>query len=323
MQGVIRRGVTGLASLAMVLGAAGGMVILSGALQAAWACNGTVSAYGACLDGVETDPTNSTSPRSGGGGSAGAENASEGSDEEQVCKDFYTGESVPCSDPDVGTWFPEQNCLAILVDPQPPAGSPLWEGHRPSEGTVWGCDPSYASPDSTFFLPEGETADPVDGQVVARRLVERAPFEFADAHVAPPPSYHTYVHYKNWMWIPEDQWHDVSVSLSVNGATVSLRAEPTRVEWDMGPETVYCPGPGRAWRDGMPEDAPTYCFHTYPDVQDPSGDTWPVSARITYSVGWTCSGLCLSSGGDLGEVTALAGEETSMEVRQRQTVVIQ
>lgn len=137
--------------------------------------------------------------------------------------------------------------------------------------------------------------------------------------------YHTYINYKNWLWIPESQWHDVSVSLTVAGATVTLTATPSHIAWDMGNgETVSCVGPGREWVKGMPENAPTNCSFTYAALVDPEGDTWSVSAAINYTVGWTCTGNCGGqNSGDLGDVTALAGEPTSLTVLQRQTVVTQ
>lgn len=122
---------------------------------------------------------------------------------------------------------------------------------------------------------------------------------------------------------PEGQWHDVSVSLTVAGATVTLTATPDYTSWDMGNgATVSCVGPGREWVKGMPEDAPTNCSYAYDEMKDPEGDKWTVSARINYSVGWTCTGNCGGqTSGDLGDVTALAGDSTSITVYQRQTVV--
>jgi hypothetical protein len=177
-------------------------------------------------------------------------------------------------------------------------------------------------PGNTWFVPQGQIR--VDPGEIARDLVRRAPFEYADAHAAPGPDYHTYVNYKNWLWIPSEQWHDVGVSLTVGGATVSLQATPTRVDWDMGDgQTVSCAGPGRKWRDGMSEDAPTDCSHTYASLKNPDGDTWPVSARISYAVTWSCTGNCSSGSGHLGDVSALRGKSTSMTVLQRQAVVTQ
>jgi hypothetical protein len=178
-------------------------------------------------------------------------------------------------------------------------------------------------PENVWFVPNGAAV--INPAQVAQQLVEQAPFELANAHTAPGSDYHTYINYKNWLWIPESQWHDVSVSLTVAGATVTLTATPSHTAWDMGNgETVSCVGPGREWVKGMPENAPTNCSFTYAALVDPEGDTWSVSAAINYTVGWTCTGNCGGqNSGDLGDVTALAGEPTSLTVLQRQTVVTQ
>lgn len=274
---------------------------------AADGCDGPVLSNGICLSGEspgEPDKSNPSTVAHQGGG--------------QGCRDSV-GAQVPCTN-DLGfVWLTSHGCYGFMLEPQPPAGSPLWRGHKPSEGSVWSCDPTVAIPENTWFVPGA--APVVDAGSVAQDILRRAPFETANASVAPPPRYHTYVNYKNWMWIPATQWHDVSVSMDAGGAQVTLSAVPTRVEWDMGLDSVNCPGPGRAWADGMAENAPTSCAFTYTTMDNPRGDTWPISARIVYSVRWTCSGRCSSPDGYLGEHAAMAGTTTTIRVLQRQTVV--
>lgn len=216
---------------------------------------------------------------------------------------------------------PPHSCYGFPLDPQPELESPLWGDNDPTKGTLWSCDPTVSIPGNTWYVPDG--APVINPGQVAQQLVSQAPFETANASIAPPPSFHTYISYKNWLWIPESQWHDVSVSLTVGGATVTMTAKPTHVNWDMGNgETVSCVGPGREWVKGMSEDAPTNCSYAYKSMEDPEGDTWSVSAAINYTVAWTCTGNCGGqTSGDLGDVTAVAGDSTSITVYQRQTVV--
>ncbi len=272
-------------------------------------CDGPVGPGGICLEGQipgegETATAGTTPVSSNGGG----------------CQDA-SGASIPCVIDLGAVWIASQQCYAFQLDPQPPAGDPLWRGHNPTEGSIWTCDPSVAVLGNTFFLPGSQPV--IAAATVAEDLLKRAPFETAHASIAPPPSFHSYVNYKNWMWIPEKQWHDVSVSVDAGGARVTLSATPTRVEWDMGNGDVeFCAGAGRAWTVSTPEDAPTTCDYTYTDMEDPTGDTWDVSARIVYSVAWSCTGRCSSPDGSLGEHAAVAGESTTIRVLQRQTVVI-
>ncbi|MDN5898567.1 MAG: hypothetical protein L0H74_00690 [Brachybacterium sp.] len=126
---------------------------------------------------------------------------------------------------------------------------------------------------------------------------------------------------ENWMWVPETQWHDLSKTVSVGPVSVTATASPQRVQWDMGDESAECSDAGRAWRKGMSDAAKSNCTFAYNSLEDPEGDSHDVSAQIVYAVSWTCSGACDGQGGDLGEVVAPSGETTTIEVRQRQTVV--
>lgn len=286
------------------------LVLAHGAVSPVLAdpCNGPVGPGGICLgtDLPGSPPTTGpgTPPSTGDVG----------------CSD-RAGRAVPCVNGFGFVWVGAPHwCYGFQLDPQPPVGNPIWNGHDPADGSVWSCDPTVAVTGNTWFVPSGHAV--VDAAQVARDLVKRAPFEFADAHAAPGPDYHTYVNYKNWLWIPPEQWHDVGVSLTVAGATISLQAAPTRVDWDMGDgQGVACAGPGRVWNDGMPEDAPTGCSFTYAALRNSNGDSWLVSARISYAVSWSCTGNCSSGNGDLGEVSARPGKSTAMTVLQRQTVV--
>jgi hypothetical protein len=178
-----------------------------------------------------------------------------------------------------------------------------------------------------WFVPNGSTAaisnTPVlaDPAVLAQRALGRLQLEFADARIAPGPGFHTYVHVDNWMWVPAAQWRSLSLTVSAGPTSVTVTAAPAHVEWDMGTESVECPDAGRPWRRGMTDAAKTTCSFAYESIENPAGDTHGVSARIVYAVTWTCSGACLTASGDLGEVAAPSGQTTTIEVRQRQTVV--
>ena len=45
---------------------------------------------------------------------------------------------VPCSS-EYGYWSNSYNCYISLLDPQPPAGDPNWQGHEPGDGAVYNC----------------------------------------------------------------------------------------------------------------------------------------------------------------------------------------
>ena len=104
----------------------------------------------------------------------------------------------------------------------------------------WTCQVGATS-FAVWWVADGNA--PVDPVAVATQLRVQIPYELADAKIAPPPTYHTYISYKNWMWVESAQWHTVSASQSVRGATVTLTATPSYVSWDMGNgDTVSCVG---------------------------------------------------------------------------------
>lgn len=294
-----------------------GLVVVGGALTSfAWACE-RVGPGGICLDGeivLPPPPPPSSNPGSGA--------------TQPACHDIYSGEPTPCTEPNAGVWFGSQGCYAFLLEPQPPAGDPMWEGHDPGDGTIWGCDVDFTSNGNTFFVPGRPPV--VNAADLARQLIARAPFEVADVRTAPVSTFHTYVNVQNWVWVPANQWHEVSVSLTANGATVTLRATPSKLEVDMGDgaRPLVCRSAGREWRQGMTDAATTSCSYAYKKVstvngagQYKAGERFTMQGRLFYTVAWTCTGNCSGASGTLGEFPAPVGTAQQLEVRQRQTVV--
>lgn len=266
---------------------------------------------GTCIDvTLPGTDTPGTEPGSGGGGDNGS-----------ACRD-KDGSEVPCSRNGMSWWGAPHWCYAAPDDPQlhPPAGK------KADEGKWWSCQLDANGGMAivgVWWVDNGEEpTPPVDPVAVANQLRVVLPYELANAQIAPPPTYHTYISYKNWMWVEGGQWRPVDASRTLQGATVTLTATPSYTSWDMGNgDTVSCAGPGRPWVKGMSEDAPTNCSYAYADLEDPEGDTWRVTARINYTLAWTCTGNCGGLGsGDLGEQLAAAGDTTTITVYQRQTV---
>lgn len=227
---------------------------------------------------------------------------------------------MPCTKDGLSWWGSPHWCYA---EPDNPQGAPP-RGHEDESGLWWTCQLAGgggAANYAVWWVVDGNA--PVDPVAVATQLKVQIPYELADAEIAPPPTYHTYISYKNWMWVEATQWRTVSASESLRGATVTLTATPSYTSWDMGNgTTASCVGPGREWVKGMPEDAPTNCSYAYDEMENPEGDKWTVSARINYTLAWTCTGNCGGlTRGDLGEQLAASGDSTTITVYQRQTVV--
>jgi hypothetical protein len=232
------------------------------------------------------------------------------------------GQKVNCDGPNGSWWYAPFDCYmkAIPRDLWPPAGDPIYGGADPADGVLYWCTADWTGVNRQVFIPGDQ---PVDPRVVVEEAAEALPLEHATAKIAPGPDWHTYIHLDNWLWVPENQWHNTDVTVTAGPISVTAVAEPVRVEWDMDTDTVTCSDAGRPWVKGMTDAAKTTCSYAYGTLENPEGDIHPVSAHIVYNVTWTCAGPCLIQAGELGEYTAPPGETTTIDVRQRQTVVTQ
>jgi hypothetical protein len=319
-----------------------GASLVLGVATSASACD-QVDAEGICLDGAD----------GGGGGSSGGNDPGPTG---LACPGAPDGE---CINEQGHVWVDEHQCYAWKDDPQPPANDPVWSNNNitPADGAFWTCSIGPNS-GAVWFVPNGESPIP-DAETIARQLVARAPFEVADVHVAPPPTAYSYVNFENWLWVPRQQWHDVSASLSISGATVTLTATPSRVHWRLGTagETqrgcsgvrgsvwgsgsyqvvdelpcsvgVDCYDPGQAWVPGMTDIAKTTCSWTYLRASsynstgniDPSLRGWTITGQFYYDVSWSCVGNCSGTEGSLGEYPA-PSSTSCLTVYERQSVTV-
>ena len=229
------------------------------------------------------------------------------------------GAEVPCQT-SAGSWYAPFNCYIRPVPRElwPPPVDPVYGGADPASGALYWCADDWVKIARLVFITGGQ---PMDPRVVVEEAVKALPLEHANPRIAPGPDLHTYIHVDNWMWIPGGQWHSSDVTVTAGPISVTAVAEPVRVEWDMGTETVVCPDAGRPWVKGMSDAAVSDCSYAYQVLERPQGDIHDVFARIVYEVTWTCAGACLIQAGEMGEFVAPAGASTTIEVRQRQTVV--
>lgn len=217
-------------------------------------------------------------------------------------------------------WSSAGNCYAYPMDPQPPVGSTQWQmvAGDATDGTIMVC----ADSGEPFHAAGGPGGGIPDAYTIALNAVKQVPFVTPDLQIAPPPTYHSYINYENWLWIPEGQWRTVEASVTVGGTTVTVTAEPARTEWDMGDGAPArnCYDAGRAWVKGMSESAKTTCSYAY---EDTSADSEPgyftITGQLFYDVRWSCSGACTAPGGPLGEYPG-PDSSSCLTVYQRQTV---
>ena len=265
-----------------------------------------------CVPVVDPGDPGGGDPGSGGGG---------GGSGSAVC--IYDGNRIPCAGPN-GVWFSSQQCYAQPLNPPPPANDPRWEGHDPSEGNVWICRrPGIATPWLYFYVANGSTPALVDPAELAQSALDTLQLEVPAVHTAPTPPDLTYVNLETWLWMGQDQFRTLSLTVAVGGTSVTVTAEPMQATWDMGDgNAAVCQSAGRPWVRGMGSDARTDCSHTYKEVsQFAPGGKYKVTSTLTYQADWTCSGACLAGSGTLGLVDGLPGE-AALRVGERQSVIV-
>lgn len=285
-----------------------GLVLVHPAPAAAGDCPaGTAPAPGP-KGGVICVPV--VSPGEGGGGQNG------GGGGPTTCQ--RDGKVIPCTT-ELGVWFSSQGCYAAPLSPQPPADDPEWGDHDPSEGKIYYCAEDGVGGEVPFFVANG--AEPLpDPRALAQRALGQLKLETPDIKLAPAPPLATYVGLETWLWIPQTQWRDLSLTVTAGNTSVTVVAAPKRVDWDLTAGTTSCYSAGREWIRGMSSTAKTTCSYTFSKLSDDQPDEkYPISATLIYAATWTCSGACTLPNGDLGDVPSLQGA-AAIEVNERQSV---
>lgn len=280
-----------------------------------------VSAGSGVICIVVSDPGSPGEP--GDSGDPGGQGDSGGGGQAPVGCFKSDGTKVPCETSD-GYWWSAYQCYAAPYDAPP--GSPAWQGH--TDGSLWQCSSCTGNGTAgtcsvqIIWVAPGEEPGPPSPEQLAATALGLMRLPEADVHTAPTPPEATYVGVETWLWVPEEQWSDLSQSVSAGATTVTVTAAPSEVAWSLGPVSLSCDGPGTPWVRGMTDAASTTCSHTFDQTsaREPGGK-FAVSASIRYGVSWACSGTCPTTGGDLGLIDSLAGAST-MRVLQRQTVVV-
>lgn len=296
-----------------------GAVVTAGLALSQPAAFGTTD----CPAGTIPSPGNGSIciPASDGGGGGNNDGGGGGGGGPQVCT--YNGSKIPCSDPLRGTWNQSHQCYLSAMIPQPASDSPIWAdaGGSPDKGKIYTCNkPGIPGNPGLIFMAGGGAPDPA---VLARKALGQMQLAKPAIHLAPALPHRTYVGVDTWLWMPPGQWSTLKKSVSAGATTVTVTAVPDHVAWDMGPSTKVCYSAGREWKIGhMRKGSTSSCSYKYTKVSDfEPGNTFKVTATLTYQVDWQCTGTCLANSGTLGQVPGLPGTAQE-QVGERQSVLV-
>ncbi len=148
-------------------------------------------------------------------------------------------------------------CKYKLADPQPPAGSLEWDGHKPGDGAVYEQSCSMA-PDGTedlwvirmVWLAEPPEQEAVAPTVLAQRAVDSMTLLGPDI-ASPRAAWKYTVGVPMWMWVNQSAttYGPNTASASAGGITVTATAKVSKIVWQMGDgASVTCKAPARATR---------------------------------------------------------------------------
>jgi hypothetical protein len=205
---------------------------------------------------------------------------------------------VPCSS-DAGYWSNPYNCYIKLLEPQPPATDPSWQGHDPAEGAVYQCyQPQtgvlvwvwYANP------PPNSGVGPTPGEV-AQLAIDQMRLRAPQIGIVPEPGPDRVglVGMPVWLWVADPGPETIgpkTATASAGGITVTATAELFEITWDLGDgTTITCDGPGTPYKPSYGDEDSPDCGHRYERTSaDEPDQKYTVTATSDWVVTWTGAG---------------------------------
>jgi len=218
-------------------------------------------------------------------------------------------------------------CIVTKMDPQPPAGSSVWDGHEPGDGAIYTriCPVAVVGAGATGLMGPPETfwsatapvatADPAQ---LAQQALDKMTLLGPD--IASPRAAGKYlVGLPMWMWVNKSAttYGPNTASASAGGITVTATAEVSKIVWKMGDgSTVTCNGPGTAYKASYGKQESPTCGHTYTRTSaSQPNHTYATTATATWTVNWQVNG-----GGETGQFTETRQTRTQVPIGEVQVV---
>ncbi|CAL9671222.1 hypothetical protein SUDANB15_07411 (plasmid) [Streptomyces sp. enrichment culture] len=213
------------------------------------------------------------------------------------------------------------NCTYKLADPQPPAGSLEWKGHKPGDGAVYEETCRWNDSDDTIVRmvwraePPGEEAA-VDPAVLAQQAVDKMTLLGPDI-ASPRPAGKYTVGVPMWLWVNQSAttYGPNTASASAGGVTVTATAKVSKIDWRMGDgSTVTCTGPGTPYNGSADMAKSPTCGHVYSVTSaDAPGGKYAVTATSTWTIDW-------QGGGAAGQLTEIRQSDVQVAIGEVQVV---
>ncbi|MGX1266970.1 ATP/GTP-binding protein [Streptomyces phaeoluteigriseus] len=221
-----------------------------------------------------------------------------------------------------------QTCAVERLDPQPPAGDPAWDGHKPGDGAIYtrvclsdalGIAAGAQIIPQVFWAAEAPQVN-VDPEQLARAAVDK--MLLTGPSIASPRAAGRYVvGMPMWMWINQSPttYGPNTASASLAGVTVTATAKVSSISWDMGEGSapVVCNGPGTAYTPAVGKAPSPDCGHTYTKTSAmQQGNKFQGTATATWTVDWQVT----AGPGEAGQFTEVRQSAFTVDVREVQVL---
>jgi hypothetical protein len=206
--------------------------------------------------------------------------------------------------PDVNPYPPLPSDSALARNPQPFGPGSFWYPIGPGRICIYA--PGSVLPCYTLVGPGGNPGGPgLNPEAIAASVADR--LTLAIGRIQTSPRLAGLTGAASWFWLdPGPRAEQLTASLV--GETVTVRAEPSAVEWRFGDGAGVSGGPGQPYRPGpTPADAVLHAYETRclpgdqgrnPYVLASCGSTgYRVEAIVVWRISFTATGPIDASGG--------------------------
>lgn len=202
---------------------------------------------------------------------------------------------------------PKTECTTEKMEPQPPAGSGVWQGNDPEDGAIYirSCrfytDTGASMIDQeAVYAPNGTAPAPVNPAVLAQQAVDKMLLRGPAIGITPRPGGKGVVGMPVYLWTERgaETYGPNTATASAGGVTVTATAKVERIVWAMGDgKSVTCTTAGTPYKASYGKKPSPDCGHRYnsPSSTEPSGK-FHVTATSTWTIDWT-------GGGQSGQLT--------------------
>ncbi|MEV6653930.1 ATP/GTP-binding protein [Streptomyces sp. NPDC051219] len=212
-------------------------------------------------------------------------------------------------------------CTYKKMDPQPDAGSLLWEGHEPGDGAVY--ERHCASGDQitvgAVWAAEPPAAAAIDPAVLAQQAIDKMLLRGPDIGITPKPGGKGVVGMPVYLWTEKgaETYGPNTAAASAGGMTVTATAKVSKIVWAMGDgKTVTCTTAGTPYNASYGKKPSPDCGHRYnvPSSTTSSGK-FHVTATSTWTIDWQVTG-----GGQTGQLIEVRDSAVDITVAEVQVL---